>query len=270
MALACSKCSTENADGALVCRNCGAPLPPPASWSRSLLPEDDQFDPLSAPTLVMQHTAPAALPPIEESLLPRPARRSGRRLLPALVAGVVLVAAAVWLLRPDETASEAAAPAASAVAPAASMAASRPAAAASVAAAASAATIVTPASAPMALPVASAVATTASPASAAPASVPASATEGRKRIPEPVSRKRAQATSPAASVAALPVAPAPEPVAPPPPAPERPKTVAELCAGGNLITRGFCEQRECRRSEHANDPVCAKLKDAEQRRLFQQ
>ena len=97
----------------------------------------------------------------------------------------------------------------------------------------------------------------------------------RKRIPEPVARKRALSAAPAGAPAAS-AAPAhapAEPVAAPlaaPVAPAQPKTVAELCAAGNLITRGFCEQRECRRAEHAADPVCVKLKDAEQRRLFQQ
>ena len=46
--------------------------------------------------------------------------------------------------------------------------------------------------------------------------------------------------------------------------------MAELCAGSNLLMRGFCEQRECRRGELAADPACVKLRDAEQRRLFQQ
>lgn len=270
MALACSKCSTENADGALVCRHCGAALPPPASWSRSLLPEDDHFDPLSAPTLVMQHTAPAALPPIEESLLPRPPGRDGRRWLLGLSVGVVLVAAGAWLLRPAGTAddTEVSRQVAAASAP---MAASMPASAVALPPPASSPAS-TAASAPAALPVASTVVAAPPAASALPVAPPASASESRKRIPEPVARKRAAAAAPAASATAAPiaVAPPPEPVAAPQPAPERPKTVGESCAGGNLITRGFCEQRECRRSEHANDPVCAKLKDAEQRRLFQQ
>ncbi len=272
MALACSKCSTENADGALVCRGCGAALPPPASWSRSLLPEDDHFDPLSAPTLVMQHTAPATLPPIEETAVPMPPGGGGGRRLMLGVAGlVVLVAAGAWLLRPGELAPPlpaAAAPAASSVAsaaPSASVAATTPEAAASAAALP---LIVAPASAPQAaMPAASAA-----PPAASPASVASPASDARKRIPEPVARKRALAAPPAASSPMVPAAPppTPEPVAAPVAAPERPKTVAELCASGNLITRGFCEQRECRRGEHANDPVCARLKDAEQRRLFQQ
>lgn len=257
MALVCFKCSAENADGALVCRQCGAALPPP-SWGRSLLPEDDQFDPLSAPTLVMQHTAPAPLPPIEETAMPMPVRKSGRTLLLGLATGVLIVAAGAWLLRPGEPAAPAAAPAA------ASASASAPAAVSAAPPAPAASPAQTAASvAPPAAPAA---------ASTAQAAASAAATDTRKRIPEPVARKRALSAAPAAAPAAS-VAPAPapaEPVTAPPAAPARPKTVAELCAAGNLITRGFCEQRECRRSELAADPLCVKLKDAEQRRLFQQ
>lgn len=284
MATACPKCSTENADGALVCRHCGAALPPPpGNWSRSLLPEDDHFDPLSAPTLVMQHTAPATLPPIQETLLPPPARRDPRRILLGVAGVVLLVASGAWLLRPAGTTVPPATPAqagpaaASAAAPVASIA-SIGSIGSTASAAAPAPAITPPAgSAPANDPPAMAlaappVASAAAASSAAPAPAPASAAPGRKRIPEPVSRKRAQVAAPVASSPApvAPVASAPAPVVAPPPAPERQKTVGELCAGGNLITRGFCEQRECGRGEHANDPVCARLKEAEQRRLFQQ
>jgi len=86
-----------------------------------------------------------------------------------------------------------------------------------------------------------------------------------------VARKRAL-EAPAVRNEPAPAPPPPAPVvaAPPAPPPERAKTVTELCAGSNLLTRGFCEQRECRRGELASDPVCVKLRDAEQRRLFQQ
>lgn len=287
MALVCSKCSAENADGALVCRQCGAALPPPAaSWSRSLLPDDDHFDPLSAPTLVMQHTAPAALPPVEETAAPLPARRSGRTLLLGLATGVLIVAAGAWLLRPGVPVAPPAAQPALASAPASApgtVSAAPPAPAASGTSAASPAlTAASAAPPPPAAPAAAStpIAVTAAapvPAAASTAAAAASAAAAgtRKRIPEPVARKRALSAAPAATPAAS-AAPAPapvEPVAAPlaaPAAPARPKTVAELCAAGNLITRGFCEQRECRRAELAADPVCVKLKDAEQRRLFQQ
>jgi len=277
MALVCSKCSAENADGALVCRQCGAALPPPAaSWSRSLLPDDDHFDPLSAPTLVMQHTAPAALPPIEETAAPLPARRSGRTLLLGLATGVLIVAAGAWLLRPGMPVAPAALPAlasAPASAPGAGPAAPPASAASPALTAASAAP---PPAAPAAASTPIAVTAAAPvPAAASTAAASAAAAGTRKRIPEPVSRKRALSAAPVAAPAAS-ASPAPAPVEPvvaplaAPVAPARPKTVADLCAAGNLITRGFCEQRECRRAELAADPVCVKLKDAEQRRLFQQ
>jgi hypothetical protein len=274
MALVCSKCSAENADGALVCRQCGAALPPPASWSRSLLPDDDHFDPLSAPTLVMQHTAPAALPPIEETAVPMPVRSSGRTLLLGLATGVLLVAAAAWLLRPGEPSSPAPGPAAST--PSRAAASAPPAASAPVPsqplAAASAVrppAMLAAASAPTAAMAAASAAPAHGAASTAPAAASTAVTDTRKRIPEPVARKRALSAAPAAASAA-PASATAEPVAAPPAAPERQKTVSELCAAGNLITRGFCEQRECRRPEHAADPLCVKLKDVEQRRLFQQ
>ena len=69
MANVCSKCSTDNADGALVCRHCGASLGRQAGWSRSLIPDEDNFDPLSAPTLVMRHTVPSELPPLDSILI---------------------------------------------------------------------------------------------------------------------------------------------------------------------------------------------------------
>lgn len=277
MALVCSKCSAENGDGSLVCRQCGAALPPP-NWGRSLLPEDDQFDPLSAPTLVMQHTAPAPLPPIEETAVPMPVRKSGRTLLLGLATGVLTVAAGAWLLRPAEPAAPAAVPAAASAPASASgaVSAAPPAPAASSAMAAASAAPPPAAPAVASAPIAVAAAASAAPghaaASTAQAAASAAATDTRKRIPEPAARKRALSAAPAAAPAASATpAPAPvEPVAPPPAAPTRPKAVAELCATGNLITRGFCEQRECRRAEHAADPVCMKLKDAEQRRLFQQ
>jgi hypothetical protein len=66
------------------------------------------------------------------------------------------------------------------------------------------------------------------------------------------------------------------PAAPPPspPAsvqePVRPRSVTELCAGSNLLTRGFCEHRECARPEYTGDPVCVRLKEAEEARRFRQ
>ncbi|WP_298830244.1 hypothetical protein [uncultured Piscinibacter sp.] len=267
MALVCSKCRSDNADGALVCRHCGASLQAKPAWGRSLMPDDDSFDPLSAPTLVMQHTAPASLPPIEESPLAEPpAHGTGRRKAVGLAVVVVLAAGGIWLLRPGDDTPPAPAPATVA----------RPASAATAIDAAPVASAPAPTaaaapSASMAAAPASAALPTQEAASAmgAEAAEPASVPERRKRLPEPVPRPRAQQTLRAAPPAqAVPPAAAAAPASAP--APARLKTVAELCAGNNLLMRGFCEQRECRKAEFAADAACVKLKETEQRRLFQQ
>lgn len=290
----CADCGQRNPVGASYCERCGSGLtallspgdlaepaaaapatarPPPAApvvpsspapgRSRAPAPDEDTFDPLSAPTLVMAHTAPAPLLPLVEGSVARPARRSKLRLA-AVTAGVLLVAAlAAWLLSRGSP-EQAAVPA------------TRPASSPTPRAPASA--VVLP-MAPVAAPAASVAASARVPAGPAPANaLPASAAqvapsastaERRLRRPEPVLRKRA--------LEAVPPRVASEPAAVPPPAPaaaplapERARTVAETCAGGNLLTRGFCEQRECRKAELAADPVCVKLRDTEQRRLFQQ
>lgn len=308
----CDDCGHRNPSGARFCERCGyelAPwlpewaeddavtppaaksepsppspaspsLPPPlpAAWSHAAVAGEDTFDPLSAPTLVMSHTAPTPLTQPE----PSEAIAVRRRPLRWVATGLALLGAfalMAWLAGP------------SAPPPAKDAAPAPVAAPASVAAAASVATPAlapAPASAPEstraeAPPAAVAVPTPAStptPASApalvpsAPAAIPAAATSApaaRKRLPEPVARKRAQ-EAPALHTEAAPpaAAPAPPVAAPAAPPPERARTVAELCAGSNLLMRGFCEQRECRRAELAADPACVKLRDAEQRRLFQQ
>lgn len=256
MANVCSRCSTENADGVLTCRQCGAALTPPAGWSRSLVPEDDTFDPLSAPTLVMQHTAPAALPDIEETQPMPPPGGTARRVVWGLASFVVLLGAGVWLLRPSPEAPM------MSTAPAAA-----PASAVALAAPASAAEVVVPVAAPAPEPAPPATVAVAEPAP------PASAVDRRKRIPEPLVRRPVPASAPA--VPATPVAdPAPAPNAPASAAlraePVRPRTVAELCAGNSLLTRPFCEHRECAKAEQAGDPVCVRLKEAEEARRLRQ
>lgn len=269
MATVCSSCSTDNADGALVCRQCGAALTPSAAWSRSLIPEDDTFDPLSAPTLVMQHTAPAALPDIEETQPMAPEGNTGRRLAWGIAGFIVLLGAGLWLLRPSGNAPVAAVTptaAASAVALSAPLpaAASAPAGSAS-SSIAQAVTPAVPASA--AEPTVTPAVAPATPQPIAPA---ASGVDRRKRIPEPVVRRPVPASAPVAPASE----PAPAPPAAPPAAqpaePVRPRSVAELCAGSNLLTRGFCEHRECTRAELAGDPVCVRLKEAEEARRFRQ
>ena len=259
MANVCSRCSTENADGVLTCRQCGAALTPPAGWSRSLVPEDDTFDPLSAPTLVMQHTAPAALPDIEETQPMPPPGGTARRVVWGLASFVVLLGAGVWLLRPSPEAPMLS------TAPAAA-----PASAVALAAPASAVEVVVPVAAPAPEPAPPATVAVAEPA---PPAAPASAVDRRKRIPEPLVRRPVPASAPA--LPATPVAdPAPAPNAPASAAlraePGRPRTVAELCAGNSLLTRPFCEHRECAKAEQAGDPVCVRLKEAEEARRFRQ
>lgn len=253
MANVCSKCSTDNADGALVCRQCGASLARQAGWSRSLIPDEDNFDPLSAPTLVMRHTVPSELPPLDSILIaPEPTpRRAGSRKLVGLAAVVALIGLGAWLLRPaGETTAPAPAPMPMASQPTATPAAEP---------------VVTP---PPPAPAASVIA-----AAPAAASQAASAPDRRKRIPEPVGRKQAMEVAPAASPAAEPevVVAAPPPPAPASaPEPAKPKSVTELCGAGSLITRGFCEHRECAKAEHAGDAVCTRLKEAEEARRFRQ
>lgn len=295
----CDECGHHNPSGARFCERCGyelepwvpewaeddadappevkseasppsPPLPPPlpAAWSHAAVAGEDTFDPLSAPTLVMSHTAPAPLPQLE----PSETVAARRRPLRWVAAGLALLAAfalMAWLAGPSTP------PPATETIPA------PVAAPASVAAAASVSTQAVapaPASAPESaradMPPTPTQASAPALVTSAPAATPAaaaSAPAARKRRPEPVERKRAQEapaqrTEPAPPVAA-PAPPVTTPAAPPP---ERPKTVTELCAGSNLLMRGFCEQRECRRSELAADPSCVKLRDAEQRRLFQQ
>lgn len=275
MANVCSSCSTDNAEGALVCRQCGATLAPPGSWSRSLIPEDDTFDPLSAPTLVMQHTAPAALPDIEETQPPEPEGSFGRRLVWGLAGFVVLLGAGVWLFRPTElpqAAAPAAAPASAASAlelaspppasaPASAVVTLAPAEPASAAASAAAA----------ALPAAVPTPAQASPLPAAgPAAAPASAADRRKRIPEPQVRRPVPASAPSAPASEPTPIAAPAPPPAPVQEPVRPRSVAESCAGSNLLTRGFCEHRECGKPELAGDPVCVRLKEAEEARRSRQ
>lgn len=290
----CADCGQRNPAGASYCERCGygltallspgelaqapaaapatarpapaapvVPSPAAAGRGRAPVPDEDTFDPLSAPTLVMAHTAPAPLLPLVEGPVARPGGRA-RITRVAVAAGVLLVAAlAVWLLSRGSP-EQAAVPA------------TRPASSPTPRAPASA--VVLPMG-PVAAPAASVAASAPVPASPAPANAlpasavqvaaPASTSERRLRKPEPVSRKRALEAVPP-RVASEPAAVPPPAPAAAPPAPERARTVAETCAGGNLLTRGFCEQRECRKADLAGDPVCVKLRDTEQRRLFQQ
>jgi len=79
-------------------------------------------------------------------------------------------------------------------------------------------------------------------------------------------RRRADEARAAAAAAAA--TPPPPPVVAAPVAP-LPRTAQEVCAGGNLIVRTLCESRECSRREHADEPLCQRLRAAEEKRRQQ-
>ena len=80
----------------------------------------------------------------------------------------------------------------------------------------------------------------------------------RRRAEE--ARTRSATTPPPAPVprAATPVLP-----------PAQARTVQERCANANPLARGLCESRECMRREHAGEPVCQRIKAADDRRREQ-
>jgi hypothetical protein len=53
------------------------------------------------------------------------------------------------------------------------------------------------------------------------------------------------------------------------PAATTPRSAQETCAGGNPIVQGICESRECARREHADEPLCKRLRAADDRRRQQ-
>jgi len=52
--------------------------------------------------------------------------------------------------------------------------------------------------------------------------------------------------------------------------PAAPRGAQEICAGGNSLLRAVCEARECSRREHADEPMCLRLRAAEERRRQQE
>lgn len=80
-------------------------------------------------------------------------------------------------------------------------------------------------------------------------------------------RRRADEARAAAAAAVS--APAPPPVVAAPAPAVQARTAQETCAGGNLITRSLCESRECSRREHADEPLCQRLRATEERRRQQ-
>ena len=55
----------------------------------------------------------------------------------------------------------------------------------------------------------------------------------------------------------------------PAPAPAPARSVAERCVDLNIISRAICESRECVRAEHAREPVCQRIRAADDRRREQ-
>lgn len=301
--VACDDCGHVNPPGTRYCASCGyslvgtvivsrremslppvqaAPVTPPPSH-----PDEDTFDPLSAPTQAMieppgrfsEMATPPAAPP--------PRSRTGLWILLGLAA-VALAGGGWWLTRPAEAPADVAAvPPPPVTAPA-----EPPPPAPAPAPPPAPEPAPEPPPPPPAEPPPPAtppVAETAPPppAAADQAAARAAARERAARLrAEREARARAlaaqreqeaaslraeqeaarlraeQAARAAAAAAAAKPAPAPAPV--------QRQTVAQACAGTNLLTRGACEQRECARPEQVNDPVCVQLRAREQRRLFNQ
>jgi hypothetical protein len=42
--------------------------------------------------------------------------------------------------------------------------------------------------------------------------------------------------------------------------------VRELCAGRGTIAEAVCQSRQCGAPEHANEPICRKLREQDERR----
>lgn len=57
------------------------------------------------------------------------------------------------------------------------------------------------------------------------------------------------------------------PPSPSPPAP--PRTVQQRCGDRSLLLRSICESRACTRAQHANEPICQRIRAAEERRREQ-
>ena len=47
------------------------------------------------------------------------------------------------------------------------------------------------------------------------------------------------------------------------------RTVQEICAGRNVISKAICETRECSVQEHASEPLCPQVRANEERRRAQ-
>lgn len=280
--------------------------PPPARGTR-VHEDTDTFDPLSAPTQVMHNgadghggapTAPAAEP---FSGAAPPSSRTGLYVVGGLLALAVVAGAGWWLMKPGAAPSSptsATAPAAPAptepaaqppapAAPAPTTAVAEPPPSASVpppVAAPEPAPVTTPAAAAAPPVQAPAPVQATAPTAAPPAAVATSDRDAaRKATREKAARDREAKARAATEAREQDLArqraaqdasrSAPPPAAPvavaPPAAPAPLPTVKEMCGGRNLISQGLCEQRECRKAEHAGEAFCKQLKEAEERRLYQ-
>ena len=85
---------------------------------------------------------------------------------------------------------------------------------------------------------------------------------------EAAARRRAEDAR--ARTAAEAAAAAPPPLVAAPAAQPQVRNAQDICAGGNALLRAVCEARECSRREHAEEPMCLRLRAAEERRRQQE
>ena len=283
--IVCPECNHANRASARFCSNCGTDL----SEQTVIVPARREPPESVAPASKVETVPAAPAPPPDIAAAPaEPFARTSSNSKPwiaiVVAAFVVIAVAAWWFVGPNRPAELGAgpkplpepAPAASAtrapaVTPAAPAAASAP---ASEAAAAPAAT-------PVAPPPVAAVPEAASAATAAPIDTDAQraraaqaresaarakaardakakALQDQQTAEQEATRKRAdEARSRTAQSTATQPAPAPAATS---------RSAQEVCAGGNAITRAICESRECGKPEHASEPLCQRVKAAEDRR----
>jgi ribosomal protein L40E len=277
----CPACGALNATGAHFCAHCGAAqsedtmpaafMPTPESMGAaapvpSVFPKTPQ-PPTSARAAPRASVAPTLMPP--------PANPIGLWFGAGAVA-VALIAGIWWFKSPHGSVARLDHPAASAHA---------------------AAPVPAPAVTPAPMPAASEAPVAALPASAA-ASTPSSddAAAAAARAKDKAARdarakalrdQREQAASQAAAartaeleaerqradeLRARAAAAASVPVQVPAPAaivPAPPRTAQEQCAGRNPIAQAICEARECSRREHTDEPLCQRLRAADDKRREQ-
>ena len=105
------------------------------------------------------------------------------------------------------------------------------------------------------------------PAGSQAATHPAQRRAGESRARPPSAQTPARSSAQAHPPARAPATRAARPV--PPPAAAQARTVKARCASRNPIIQGICESRECIRPEHAAEPVCQRIKAADDQRRQQ-